>query len=75
MDELHRQNIGTGVHYISVHLHPYYRDRFGYQPEDFPNALWLSERTLSIPLSPKLSDDDVERIIEAVRNTVLRKKK
>lgn len=63
MQHLHKRNIGTGVHYLGVHLHPYYRDHFGYQPEDFPNATWLSERTVSIPLSPKLSDADVEDVI------------
>lgn len=64
---LHELNIGTGVHYLGVHLHPYYKERFGYQPESFPNATWLSERTVSIPLSPSLSDADVEDVIETVR--------
>lgn len=67
MQRLYELNIGTGVHYVGVHLHPYYRERFGYQPEDFPNATWISERTVSIPLSPKLSDADVADVIEAVR--------
>jgi dTDP-4-amino-4,6-dideoxygalactose transaminase len=64
---LHEDNIGTGVHYRALHLHPYYRDRFGHAPGDFPNAAWISERTLSLPLSPKLTDDDVEDVISAVR--------
>ena len=68
MQRLHAANIGSGVHYIGVHLHPYYRDRFGYSPEDFPNATWISDRTVSIPLSPKLTDEDVSDVIEAVRN-------
>lgn len=51
---LHRQNIGTGIHYRAVHLHHYYREAFGYAPGDLPNAEWISERTLSLPLSPKL---------------------
>jgi dTDP-4-amino-4,6-dideoxygalactose transaminase len=67
IQRLHQLNIGTGVHYIAVHLHPYYRERFGYQPEDFPNANWISERTVSIPLSPKLTDADVADVIEAVK--------
>ena len=70
MARLHTFNIGTGVHYLGVHLHPYYRDRFGYRPEDFPNATWLSERTVSIPLSPKLSDADVADVIVAIRSTL-----
>lgn len=67
MQKLHERNIGTGVHYLGVHLHPYYRDRFEYVPEDFPNATWISERTVSIPLSPMLTDDDVEYVIESVK--------
>jgi dTDP-4-amino-4,6-dideoxygalactose transaminase len=70
MARLHALGIGTGVHYRAVHLHPYYRDRFGYRPEDFPNAAWISERTVSLPLSPALSDDDVEDVIEAVHRAL-----
>ena len=71
---LHNLNIGVGVHYIGVHLHPYYRERFGYKPESFPNTTWVSERTMSIPLSPGLTNSDVESVIEAIRS-VLKKKK
>lgn len=67
MERLHRMKIGSGVHYLGVHLHPVYRERFGYEPDDFPNAAWISERTVSIPLSPKLDDEDVEDVIAAVR--------
>jgi dTDP-4-amino-4,6-dideoxygalactose transaminase len=63
---LHRQNIGTGVHYRALHLHPYYRETGGYVHGDFPNAEWISDRTVSLPLSPKLTDDDVEDVIAAV---------
>ena len=67
---LHREKIGTGVHYRALHLHPYYRDAFGYSPGNFPNAEWISERTLSLPLSPKLADEDVESVIAAVKRTL-----
>ncbi len=70
MQRLYEGGIGTGVHYIGVHLHPYYRETFGYAPETFPNATFISERTLSIPLSPKLTDRDVDRVIEAVRDAL-----
>ena len=70
MAKLHAQNIGTGVHYVGVHLHPYYRDAFGYKPEDFPNATWISERTVSLPFSPKLTNQDVEDVLEAVRQVL-----
>ncbi len=69
---LHRMNIGTGVHYISVHLHPYYEKQFGYKTQDFPNATWLSERTVSLPFSPKLSNADVEDVIETVRTILVK---
>jgi dTDP-4-amino-4,6-dideoxygalactose transaminase len=69
---LHRENIGTGVHYRALHLHPYYRDQFAYRPGDFPNAEWISDRTLSLPLSPKLSDDDVDSVVRAVKRTLAR---
>ena len=67
---LHRQNIGTGVHYRAVHLHEYYRERFGYAPEDFPVATDISARTISLPLSPKLTDDDVDDVILGLRRVL-----
>ena len=67
MQKLHERKIGTGVHYLGVHLHPYYRDRFEYVSADFSNASWISERTVSIPLSPTLTDDDVEDVIVSVK--------
>ena len=70
MQTLHKQNIGTGVHYIGVHLHPYYREQYGLRPEDYPNATWLSQHTVSLPLSPGLTNSDVESVIEAVRATL-----
>jgi dTDP-4-amino-4,6-dideoxygalactose transaminase len=67
---LHRQRIGTGIHYRALHLHRYYRDAFGYDPAALPNAAWISDRTLSLPLSAKLSDEDVEDVVYAVRRTL-----
>jgi dTDP-4-amino-4,6-dideoxygalactose transaminase len=67
MQRLQERNIGTGVHYVGVHLHEYYRDRFNYTPADFPNATWISERTVSIPLSPSLTNTDIEDVVVAVR--------
>jgi len=68
--DLHRQRIGTGVHYRALHLHPYYRDTGGHARGDFPNAEWISDRTVSLPLSPKLTDEDVEDVIDAVGQTL-----
>lgn len=70
IDAMHGRGIGTGVHYRGVHLHQFYRETFGYRPEDFPNATWISDRTVSLPLSPHLSDRDVERVIAAVTGSV-----
>jgi dTDP-4-amino-4,6-dideoxygalactose transaminase len=67
---LHRQRIGTGIHYRALHLHHYYRETFGYAPGDLPHAEWISDRTLSLPLSPKLTDEDVESVIFGVRHTL-----
>lgn len=68
--ELKQMKIGTGVHYIGVHLHPYYRRKFGFKPEDFPNAGWIGERTVSLPLSAKLTDEDVDDVITAVKKII-----
>ena len=67
---LYKENIGTGIHFISLHLHEYYKNAFGFKKGDFKNAEFISERTISIPLSPKLSDEDVEDTIRAVRKVI-----
>ena len=65
---LAERNIGAGVHYAALHLQPYYRDAFGFREGDFPNAEWIGARTLSLPLSAKLSDADVGDVIAALRD-------
>ena len=70
MEELYRRNIGTGVHYTALHLHRFYRETFGYKEGDFPNAEAVGESTLSLPLSPKLGDEDVADVIEAVKKSL-----
>jgi dTDP-4-amino-4,6-dideoxygalactose transaminase len=67
MARMHRRRIGTGVHYRALHTQPYYRERGGYRPEDMPNATFIGERTASLPLTPHLPAQDVERIIDSVR--------
>ncbi len=71
LEELKRLGIGTGVHFISLHLQPFYQSLLGCQDEDFPNALEISKRTLSLPLSAKLTDNQVERVIDAFRGVLL----
>ena len=71
VEDLKQEGIGTGIHFISLHLHPYYRDRFGFSPDDFPEARHISERTISLPLSARLTAQDVDDVIAAVRKTLL----
>jgi perosamine synthetase len=65
---LKREGIGTSVHFIPLHMHPYYRKTFGYRPEDFPNASAAFERIISLPLYPGMKEEDTRAVIEAVRN-------
>ncbi|MBA7609698.1 UDP-4-amino-4-deoxy-L-arabinose--oxoglutarate aminotransferase [subsurface metagenome] len=65
-----KRNIGVGVHYIALHLQPYYQQKYGYKQGDFPNADWISDRTVSIPLSAKLTDNDVQDVINTVREII-----
>jgi UDP-4-amino-4,6-dideoxy-N-acetyl-beta-L-altrosamine transaminase len=66
MADLRAEGIGTQVHYIPVHLQPYFRDRFGTRPGDCPISESYYERALSLPFFPKLTDAEVERVIQAV---------
>jgi len=67
LEALIAENIGTGVHYIPVHLHPYYRKTFGWQKGDFPNAEWIGERTISLPLSARLNKKDIDDVIASIQ--------
>ena len=67
---LHRENIGTGIHFTALHLHSFYRDQFGYKRGDFPNAEYISDRTVSLPLSSRLGQNDIDDVINAVRKVV-----
>jgi dTDP-4-amino-4,6-dideoxygalactose transaminase len=62
------RNIGTSVHFIPLHLHPFYRDRYGYSAEQFPVAQAAYERIVSLPLHPGLSDEDVTDVVDALRD-------
>jgi dTDP-4-amino-4,6-dideoxygalactose transaminase len=67
---LKARNIGTSVHFIPVHLHPFYRERFGYHEGQLPRAESIYRRVVSLPLYPALSDTDVDDVIDAVRETL-----
>lgn len=58
--------IGTSVHFIPLHIQPYWRDRYNHSPEDFPVAYDVYRRAVSLPIYPSMSDADVERVIRAV---------
>jgi dTDP-4-amino-4,6-dideoxygalactose transaminase len=70
LQALQAEGIGAAVHFTSLHLHEYYRERFGLRPEGFPVAADVSRRTISLPLSHHLSDDDAEQVLEAVAKIV-----
>jgi dTDP-4-amino-4,6-dideoxygalactose transaminase len=64
------EGIGVGVHYLPVHTHPFYQQTFAWKNGQFPNAEWIGDRTLSLPLSVKMSDQDAEDVIVAVRKVL-----
>jgi len=70
LDLMTTKNIGAGVHYLSVPEHPVYQDKFGWRPEDYPQAMRIGRQTVSLPLSAKLTDAEVARVIEGVRNAL-----
>jgi dTDP-4-amino-4,6-dideoxygalactose transaminase len=68
--ELKERNIGASVHFIPLHLHPYYRETYGYRPEDFPVAYCEYQREVSLPIYSKMDDQDVQDVIDAVLDIV-----
>lgn len=70
IEELKARRISTSVHFIPIHLHPYYRDKYGYSAEGFPVAYDAYQRMVSLPLAARMTDADVEEVIEAVQEVV-----
>jgi len=70
MDELKKSNIGASVHFIPLHIHPYYRETFGYRPADLPVAFREYSREISLPIFSKMNDGDVRSVIDAVTSIV-----
>jgi dTDP-4-amino-4,6-dideoxygalactose transaminase len=75
ISELRALNIGSSVHFIPVHLHPYYRDRYGWRSSDFPVASREYERLVSLPLHPRLTDRDADDVVDAVNRIVKRNRR
>jgi len=70
LDLMIKQNIGVGVHYMSIPEHPYYQRVYGWIPEEYPEAMKIGRQTVSLPLSAKLTDEDILDVIEAVRKAI-----
>lgn len=70
IEAMKAENIGVGIHFTPLHLHSFYRKRFGYQQGDFPNAEFVGERTVSLPLSPAMSKKDLLDVIKAVKKII-----
>ncbi|MCK4817273.1 DegT/DnrJ/EryC1/StrS family aminotransferase, partial [bacterium] len=60
------ENIGASIHYLALHTHAYYRDQFGYHPDDYPNASKVGNQIFTLPLTPRMSEENVNEVIEAV---------
>jgi dTDP-4-amino-4,6-dideoxygalactose transaminase len=70
LDALTAENIGVGVHYLPIHWHPFYRKTYNWRAEHYPNAEWTGQRTLSLPLSAALSEEDVNDVITAFKKVL-----
>ena len=71
IEHLFALGIGCSVHYIPLHLQPYWRDRYGLRSEDFPASQWAYEQMLSLPIYSRMGTADVDRVIAAVRSLLL----
>jgi len=69
-EALRAENIGVNVHYIPIHLQPYYQKRFGYRRGDFPKAENYYSRAITLPVFPKMSDKDIDDVIKAVKKVI-----
>jgi dTDP-4-amino-4,6-dideoxygalactose transaminase len=70
IDELKKRGIGTSVHFIPIHHHPYYRETFGWAPGDFPQADHAFETMISLPLYTRMTSAEVDRVVAAVEEIV-----
>jgi dTDP-4-amino-4,6-dideoxygalactose transaminase len=70
LDQMTALNIGVGVHYLSIPEHPFYQQKFGWKPENYPHAMKVGRQTVSLPLSAKLTTEDITHVINAVIETL-----
>jgi dTDP-4-amino-4,6-dideoxygalactose transaminase len=73
IDEMAVAGVGTSVHFIPLHLHPYWRDTYGLRPEQFPNSTRAFNHIVSLPLYTRMTDADQERVIRAIRSILQRR--
>jgi dTDP-4-amino-4,6-dideoxygalactose transaminase len=71
IEELHKRNIGTSVHFIPIHFHPFYKDIYGDQEGRYPISEWIYYREISLPIYPRMTDEDVNDVIEAVTDVII----
>jgi dTDP-4-amino-4,6-dideoxygalactose transaminase len=69
-EALRAENIGVNVHYIPVHLQPYYQKRFGYRRDAYQKAEYYYSRAITLPVFPKMSDNDVNDVVKAVKKVI-----
>lgn len=67
---LREENVGAGIHYDAIHLHPFYRETYGWQPNDFPIAADVSSRVLTLPGQPNMTDDDIASVVLALKRVI-----
>jgi dTDP-4-amino-4,6-dideoxygalactose transaminase len=70
LEKMTKENVGVGVHYLSIPEHKYYQEKFGWKNEDYPNAMKVGQETVSLPISPKLTDEEVDYIIKIVKKII-----
>ena len=70
LTKMNSEGIGTGVHYLSIPEHPYYQKQFGWKAKDYPNAMRIGRQTVSLPLSPKLTEGDIDRVVQTIKNVL-----
>ena len=75
LEAMKREGIGTGIHFIPLHLHPFYQKKYKIKKQDLPVASDLADRIFSLPLYPKMSDQDVQDVITAFKKVLKHYKK
>jgi perosamine synthetase len=70
IEQLKERRIGTSVHFIPLHLHPYYRETFGYAPRDFPTASAAFEKIVSLPIFPAMTEEQIYHVVSSIRDVI-----